>query len=90
MTAHRAVTVLTHQRPEQTAAVLEHLRAEAFRQGVVLRFDPEEMRRLWLACEGSAEEYPWTLDPHVLRPLIEGQGERAAEDEEVLAGVGGD
>jgi hypothetical protein len=53
-----------------------------------LRFDPEEMRERWRACEGSAEEYPWTLDPHVLRRLIEGQSEHAAE--ELLAGVGGD
>jgi NAD+ kinase len=55
MTAHRAVTVLTHQRPEQTAAVLEHLRAEAFRQGVVLRFDPEETRKHGLAAGAGVE-----------------------------------
>jgi 2-polyprenyl-6-methoxyphenol hydroxylase-like FAD-dependent oxidoreductase len=55
-----------------------------------LRFDPEEIRETWRACEGSAEMYPWTLDPHVLTRLVEGQGERAAEDEELLAGVGGD
>jgi NAD+ kinase len=45
MTGARAVTVLTHQRPEQTAAALEVLRAEARRQGAVLRFDPEETRK---------------------------------------------
>ncbi len=55
-----------------------------------LRFDPEEIRETWRACQGSAEEYPWMLDPHVLTRLVEGQGERAAEDEEFLAGVGGD
>ena len=38
-----------------------------------LNFDPEEIREKYLACESSAEEYPWTLDPHVLRRLIEGQ-----------------
>jgi flavin-dependent dehydrogenase len=56
-----------------------------------LRFDPEEIRARFAACEGSAEPYPWTLDPHVLRRLIEGQTDSAAEDEsEMLAGVGGD
>jgi hypothetical protein len=56
-----------------------------------LRFDPEEMRASFRACEGSAEEYPWALDPHVLRRLIEGQTELAEEDEaELFAGVGGD
>ena len=55
-----------------------------------LRFDPEETRERWRACRGSAEEYPWTLDPHVLSRLVEGQGARAAEGEELLAGVGGD
>ena len=55
MTGARAVTVLTHQRPEQTAAVLEHLRAEALRQGVVLRFDPEETRKHGLAAGAGVE-----------------------------------
>jgi flavin-dependent dehydrogenase len=56
-----------------------------------LRFDPEEIRERFRACAGSAEEYPWALDPHVLRRLFEGRGERIAEDEaELLAGVGGD
>jgi NAD+ kinase len=55
MTADRAVTVLTHQRPEQTAAVLEQLRAEALRQGVVLRFDPEETRKHGLAAAAGVE-----------------------------------
>jgi 2-polyprenyl-6-methoxyphenol hydroxylase-like FAD-dependent oxidoreductase len=56
-----------------------------------LRFDPEEIRASFAACVDSAEEYPWTLDPHVLRRLIEGQTDLAAEDEpEMLAGVGGD
>ena len=56
-----------------------------------LRFDPEEIRASFAACVDSAEEYAWTLDPHVLRRLIEGQSDLAAEDEsEMLAGVGGD
>jgi hypothetical protein len=56
-----------------------------------LRFDPEEIRAGWRACRDSSEEYPWTLDPHVLRRLVEGQTDAAAKAEaEVLAGVGGD
>ncbi len=46
-----------------------------------LRFDPEEIRARFLACEDSTDAYPWTLDPHVLRPLIEGQTELPAGDE---------
>jgi len=56
-----------------------------------LRFDPEEMRAVFAACEGSAEEYPWTLDPHVLRRLIEGQGGLpAGEEAGALVGAGVD
>ena len=53
-----------------------------------LRFDPEEIRASFEACEGSPEEYPWTLDPHVLRRLIEGQTDVAVaeEESELLAG----
>jgi NAD+ kinase len=53
MSARRSVTVLTHQRPEQTAPVLETLRLEARRHGAVLCFDPEETRKHGLhAAEG--------------------------------------
>jgi len=38
-------TVLTHGRPQQTAAALKALIAVAGRSGVVLRFDPEETRK---------------------------------------------
>lgn len=57
-----------------------------------LRFDPEAIRAGYAACAGSEEQYPWTLDPHVLRRLIEGQTDRAAavDETELLAGVGGD
>jgi 2-polyprenyl-6-methoxyphenol hydroxylase-like FAD-dependent oxidoreductase len=79
------------------ASVLDDVRALTNRQFVEgldinrLHFDPEEIRNSYRACEASAEEYPWTLDPHVLRRLIEGQSVRAFEDEaELLAGVGGD
>jgi 2-polyprenyl-6-methoxyphenol hydroxylase-like FAD-dependent oxidoreductase len=79
------------------ASVLGDMRALTNRRFVEgldinrLRFDPEEIRAGFAACEGSTEEYPWTLDPHVPRRLIEGQGDPVTEDEsEVLAGVGGD
>jgi 2-polyprenyl-6-methoxyphenol hydroxylase-like FAD-dependent oxidoreductase len=56
-----------------------------------LRFDPEEIRDSYRACMASTEEYPWTLDPHVLRRLIEGQSVGAVQEEaELFAGVGGD
>lgn len=56
-----------------------------------LNFDPEEIRESYRACEDSIEDYPWTLDPHVLRRLIEAQSVRAVEEDvELLAGVGGD
>ena len=41
----RVVTVLTHQRPAQTAAAVEALAAAAERHGVTLRFDEEEVRK---------------------------------------------
>ena len=54
-----------------------------------LHFDPEEIRESFGACESSAEAYPWTLDPHVLRRLVEGQSKCASEDEEeTLSAVG--
>ncbi len=55
MTPARAVTVFTHQRPEQTCAVLDALREEADRHGVVLRFDPEETRKHGLAAAEGIE-----------------------------------
>jgi len=54
-----------------------------------LRFDPAEIRAAYLACQSSTETYPWTLDPHVLERLIEGQT-LIEEEAELLAGVGGD
>jgi NAD+ kinase len=48
---HRAATVLTHARPEQTAHALDVLRHEALRAGVVLRFDPEETRKHGLSAQ---------------------------------------
>ncbi|MBI5105217.1 MAG: NAD(+)/NADH kinase [Solirubrobacterales bacterium] len=45
MTACRVATVLTHQRPSQTAAALGALREAARQNGVTLRFDQEETRK---------------------------------------------
>ncbi len=54
-----------------------------------LHFDAEEIRESYFRCEGSTEAYPWTLDPHVLRRLIEAQGvSDAPEETEVLLEVG--
>jgi 2-polyprenyl-6-methoxyphenol hydroxylase-like FAD-dependent oxidoreductase len=54
-----------------------------------LYFDSQEIHKSWLACEDSAEEYPWTLDPHVLRRLIEGPSDCIGEDKpELLSAVG--
>src|SRR5207248_794022 len=54
-----------------------------------LRFDPEEIRESYGACAGSAEEYPWALDPRVLRRFVSGRqaAEVSAEEAELLAGV---
>jgi NAD+ kinase len=49
----RAVTVMTHSRPQQVAPTLERLIADARVCGVELRFDPEETSKLGLrAAEG--------------------------------------
>jgi hypothetical protein len=78
------------------ASVLGDVRALTNRQFIErldinrLRFDPDEIRDCYRACEESLEKYPWTLDPHVLRHLVEGQSVRVEDDAEVLAGVGGD
>jgi len=55
-----------------------------------LRFDPEEIRESYRACAGSAEEYPWALDPHVLRRFVSGRQAAEMDEAELLTGVGGD
>ncbi len=47
----RAVTVLTHSRPQQIAATLDRLVADARARGVELRFDPEEAEKLGVTPE---------------------------------------
>jgi NAD+ kinase len=44
----RTATVLSHQRPHQTAEALRLLIAAAEREGVLLRFDPDETRKYGL------------------------------------------
>jgi NAD+ kinase len=46
--AMRSATVLTHSRPQQIAATLDRLIAEARECGVLLRFDCDETRKLGL------------------------------------------
>jgi NAD+ kinase len=48
VTAARAVTVLTHSRPQQIARALEQLISEARAAGILLRFDCDETRKLGL------------------------------------------
>jgi NAD+ kinase len=48
MTVARTATVLSHARPAQTVDALSALIAAAEREGVVLRFDPEETRKYGL------------------------------------------
>jgi NAD+ kinase len=48
MTVARTATVLSHARPAQTVDALRALIAAAEREGVVLRFDPEETRKYGL------------------------------------------
>jgi 2-polyprenyl-6-methoxyphenol hydroxylase-like FAD-dependent oxidoreductase len=55
-----------------------------------LHFDPEDLLRTYLRSQDSIEEYPWTLDPHVLRRLIEAQNAGPVENEvEQFLEVGG-
>jgi NAD+ kinase len=59
----RAVTVLSHQRPLETARALDALRAAAARAGVVLRFDSEETRKFGLqAGAGIVVDAPMSDD----------------------------
>jgi NAD+ kinase len=51
MTACRRVTVLTHQRPGQTADAMRRLVADAREMGVELRFDAEEAAKHAVAAE---------------------------------------
>jgi len=54
-----------------------------------LEFDPEAIGESYRSCASAAGEYPWKLDPHVLRRLIARPTVEAIEDEEELfAGVG--
>lgn len=59
----RSATVLTHQRPRETAEALEQLRACAAQAGVTLRFDPTETQKHGLrAAEGIEVDAPLAQD----------------------------
>ena len=59
----RTVTVLSHQRPQQTAAALRLLIEAAEREGVSLRFDPDETRKYGLKPrEGLVVDAPLSDD----------------------------
>ncbi len=59
----KTATVLTHGRPEQTAAALDLLRREAIDAGFVLRFDREEVGKHGLvATEGLELDAPLSDD----------------------------
>jgi NAD+ kinase len=63
MTVARTATVLSHARPAQTADALRALIEAAAREGVVLRFDPEETRKYRLAPrEGFELDAPLSDD----------------------------
>lgn len=62
-TRARAVTVLSHQRPVQTAEALRALIEAAEREGVVLRFDAEETSKYGLSPrDGLALDAPLSDD----------------------------
>jgi NAD+ kinase len=63
MTVARTATVLSHARPAQTADALRALIKAAEREGVVLRFDPEETRKYGLTPrEGFVLDAPLSDD----------------------------
>ena len=53
MTRCRRVTILTHQRPGQTAEAMQQLVADARRSGVELRFDAEEAAKHGVSSEAG-------------------------------------
>ena len=55
MSGVRAATVLTHQRPAETAPAIGELIERARAAGAVLRFDPEETRKHGLAPQQGLE-----------------------------------
>jgi NAD+ kinase len=59
------VTVLTHQRPGQTAAAMRRLVADARREGVELRFDVEEAAKHAVTPEEGVVVTDAHLDPDV-------------------------
>jgi NAD+ kinase len=63
VTGARAATVLSHARPAQTAEALRALTTAAEREGVLLRFDPDETRKYGLKPrEGFVLDAPLSDD----------------------------
>jgi len=61
--AMRAMTVITHRRPDETSAALERLVAQAAPAGVTLRFDDDETRKHHLTARpGVAVDAPLSDD----------------------------
>ena len=65
MSACARVTVLTHQRPVQTAEAMRRLVADARREGVELRFDAEEAAKHAVTAEDGVVVTDATVLPDV-------------------------
>ena len=61
----RRVTVLTHQRPDQTAEAMRRLVEDARREGVELRFDADEVVKHGVHAEDGVIVTDASVDPHV-------------------------
>ncbi len=75
MSRPRAVTVMSHQRPDQVAPSLQRLIADARACGVTLRFDPDETAKHGLtAQEGVIEVDAEVIDEVLLCVAFGGDG----------------
>ncbi len=70
----REITVLTHRRPEDTAAALEQLADQAARAGVTLRLDEEETRKHGLKSGPAIEANAPVKDDVELCLVLGGDG----------------
>lgn len=85
ITAHIAASVLGDSRAMMNRAFVESL------EPARLQFDPEELRKLYAACEGLTQKYRWSFDASVLWKFVEGGLNSPSECEgEMLVAVGGD
>ncbi len=74
MTPPRSVTVLTHQRPVQTGAVLDTLVQVARETGVTLRFDPDETAKHHLVVQDNVLVDAPLIDDVELCVVLGGDG----------------